>query len=122
MLFRAPLRHFPLIWVAAVSGHLATRTAAPWLGPELATFLGAFLVAAGSHLVRRRLGVPSMVTLLPGIMLLVPGSLGLRSFHALFDQDVLAGVQSAFQMVVIASALVAGILIAGVAVPPRRPL
>jgi uncharacterized membrane protein YjjB (DUF3815 family) len=55
----------------------------------------------------------------PGILLLVPGSVGFRSIAALMDREVVSGIETAFKMVVIAVSIVSGILIARV-VTPRR--
>ena len=46
----------------------------------------------------------------PGLAVLVPGSMGLRSAAALLTADPAAGVQTGFHMVIVATALVAGLL------------
>ena len=58
----------------------------------------------------------------PGLILLVPGSLGIRSLSALLERDVLSGVQTAFATTLVAIALATGILLANVLIPPRRLL
>jgi uncharacterized membrane protein YjjB (DUF3815 family) len=58
--------------------------------------------------------------LVPGILMLVPGSVGFRSLIALLERQALAGVETAFSTVLTAVALVAGLLIAGVLAPERR--
>ena len=65
---------------------------------------------------------PALVTLTPGILVLVPGSLGYRSLTAFLDNDTIAGIDFAFQMVIVAVSLVGGILTANAIVPPRRIL
>jgi uncharacterized membrane protein YjjB (DUF3815 family) len=62
------------------------------------------------------------VLLVPGLLVLVPGSLGFRSVLALLDNDVLAGVRGAFDMVLVAIALASGILLATLVLPPKRAL
>ena len=57
-----------------------------------------------------------------GLLLLVPGSLGLRGVSSLLDRDTLPGVESVFATVVVAMAIVAGLLIANAVVSPRRSL
>ena len=56
---------------------------------------------------------------LPGILLLVPGSIGFWSLAALLESDVVSGVETAFRMVLVAVSLVAGLLLADAIVPPR---
>jgi uncharacterized membrane protein YjjB (DUF3815 family) len=58
----------------------------------------------------------------PGLMLLVPGSVGFRSLASLLERDVVAGVDTAFSMLMVAVALVAGLLSANALVPPRKVL
>ena len=60
--------------------------------------------------------------LVPAILLLVPGSLGLNSFTSLLERNVLVGVELAFRLVLLAVALAAGLVLSTVAVPPRRSL
>jgi uncharacterized membrane protein YjjB (DUF3815 family) len=57
----------------------------------------------------------------PGILLLVPGSIGYRSLNALMEREVVSGIETAFSMLVIAVSLVAGLLMSN-AVTPRRSL
>lgn len=55
-----------------------------------------------------------------GLILLVPGSVGLRSVNALVAQDTLAGIQTAFTVGMVAISLVTGLLVANVLLPSRR--
>jgi uncharacterized membrane protein YjjB (DUF3815 family) len=59
---------------------------------------------------------------IPGMMLLVPGSIGYRSLESLMERDVVAGIGTAFSMALVAVAIVAGLLLANSLVPPRRIL
>jgi uncharacterized membrane protein YjjB (DUF3815 family) len=74
-------------------------------------------VAVGSSLYERRLHRPAAVVLVPGILLLVPGSIGFRSLTALMERQAVAGIETAFSMILTAVALVAGLLVAGVIAP-----
>ena len=48
----------------------------------------------------------------------MPGSLGLRGLTVLLRQDVVHRADLAFQMLLVGSALVAGMLVASVLLPP----
>lgn len=122
ILFKARQRDIAWILVASVAGIFGARLGAAWLGPELGSFLGAFCAAAVSNLYSRALQRPAVVPLFPALMLLVPGSIGFRSFASLMAQDVVSGVQTGFQMVLVAVALVAGLLVANDVVPSKRAL
>jgi uncharacterized membrane protein YjjB (DUF3815 family) len=58
----------------------------------------------------------------PGLILLVPGAVGFRAFSALSAQDTLGGVQAAFSVLTIGTALVMGLLLASALLPSRRSL
>ena len=63
-----------------------------------------------------------VVTWLAVVLLLVPGSMGFRGMASLLGHDTLSGVETVFAMFVVATAIVAGILIANAVVSPRRSL
>jgi uncharacterized membrane protein YjjP (DUF1212 family) len=120
VLFQVERRDIP--WVM-ITGWLAYGTSTlgnTWFDPELAAFIGALSVGIASNLYALLLDRPSQVTLVPGVLLLVPGSLGFRSVSSLLEREVITGVETAFQMALIATALVAGLLVANVAVPRRK--
>jgi len=58
----------------------------------------------------------------PAVLLLVPGSLGLRGLASLLDRDTVTGVESVVATAIVATAIVAGLLIANAVVSPRRSL
>jgi len=89
---------------------------------EMGAFLGALLVGIGSNLHARKWRRPASLTLIPGILLLVPGSVGFRSLSALMFNDVVSGMQTAFTMGITGVALVAGLLLANTVVTPRESL
>lgn len=122
ILFKARPQDLGWIILASLLAYTGSRMGARWLGPELGALVGAILVGAGGNLHARCLRRPAAVTQVPGLMLLVPGSIGFRSVNALMEQDVMSGVQAAFAMVLVATGLAVGLLVANVLVPPRRAL
>ena len=120
VLFQARVRDLPLIAVVCWTGFLGAREGAAALGPELGVWLGALAVGVVSNVGSRLLRIPAAVSITPGIMLLVPGSLGFRSVSLFLTHDVVSGVEAAFGMVLVAVSLVGGLLFANVLVPPRR--
>ncbi len=109
-------------WIA-LAGWLAyggSRFGATTLGPELGAFTGALAVGIGSNLYALLRDRPSQIPLVPGVLLLVPGSIGFRSVSSMLNREVISGVETAFTMVFIATALVAGLLVANVVVPRRK--
>lgn len=122
VLFRARWRDTGWVLLAALIAFGGARAGSSLLGPELGAFTGAFLLAVTSNLVGRVFQRPAVATIVPGLMLLVPGSIGFRSLESLLQQDVLAGVGTAFSMVLVGVAIVAGLLVANVVVAPRKVL
>jgi uncharacterized membrane protein YjjP (DUF1212 family) len=120
VLMRARPSDAPTILGVCVLAFMGGRWGAATLGPELGVFVGAFVAAALSHLLARRLDQPPLVTLTPALLLLVPGSIGFRSLALLMESKVLGGIEAAFRMVIMFAALVAGLQVAGVAVPAPR--
>lgn len=120
VLLKALPRDIPWILVGGVVGFLGSRVGNLLLGPEFGVFLGALSIAVGSNLLARYTNRPAAVTLVPSTLLLVPGSVGFRSVTALLEQEVIAGVDTLFQMLLLAISLVAGLLFANLVAPERR--
>lgn len=120
--FQAKPRHFCWVGLGSVLAYGGARMAGASLGAESGAFLGALLLGLGANTFARRTGQPASIVLIPGVILLVPGSVGLRSMTAIVLKDVMGGVQAGFAVMMIATAIVAGLLIADVASPARRSL
>jgi uncharacterized membrane protein YjjP (DUF1212 family) len=121
VILRADPRDAPWIVAAGVLGLLSGRFAAAKLGLELGMFVAAFGVAMASAAYERWRNRPAPVVLVPGILLLVPGSIGYLSVSSLMQRNTVAGIDTAFTMVLTAVSLVAGLLIASILVPePKR--
>ena len=121
VLLKAEQRSAPWLVLVGVLAFYSSRLGAMLFGPELGSFVGALAVGVASNLLAVMRDRPSQVYLVPGILLLVPGSVGMRSLTALMEREVISGIETAFRMVVIAVSIVAGILIANV-IGPRRSL
>ncbi|MEW5875234.1 MAG: threonine/serine exporter family protein [Candidatus Zixiibacteriota bacterium] len=113
------------IWAILVAGIVAfggARLGTTVMGPELGVFLGALLVGIVGNLYARVMNRSAAVPLVPGIMLLVPGGIGFKSLSSLLAGDVVSSVETIFLMTLIAIALVTGLLVANVVLPPGRAL
>ncbi len=122
VLFQARLSELGWILAAGMLAFGGARTGALVLGPELGGFVGALAIGLGSNVYAHRLDRPASVPLLPGILMLVPGSIGYRSLASFLANDVVSGVETAFRMALVAVALVGGLLVANVVFTPRRSL
>ena len=104
--------------VAFVGGNLGTHL----FGPELGAFFGALVLGLAGNLFANVFDRPSVIVLVPGLIVLVPGSLGFRGLVSMLEADVVRGVDTAFHTMLVALALGAGIILAGILLPPRRAL
>lgn len=110
VLLKAPPRDAPLIVIACAAAYLTSKFAGAAMGEELGAFLGAFVVSAGSNVLARVKRRVAMVTQVPGLLILVPGSIGFRSVTSLLGQEVETGIATAFRLAIIGTSLAAGIL------------
>jgi len=92
--------------LALVGSRIGTMYAGELAGP----FLAATLLGIAGNLYARASRRAAELVIVPGIALLVPGSIGYRSLEAFLSQDTDHGVDSAFQMFLVGIALVAGLL------------
>jgi uncharacterized membrane protein YjjB (DUF3815 family) len=106
------------ISISFSSSLLATKK----LGPELGLFIGALFVGAGSNLFARFFKRPSLLILLPGIIILVPGSIGFKGLSFMFQQDILGGVDAAFVTLKVATSIVTGFFVGNITINPRRSI
>lgn len=120
VLMRARWRDFPWLWVSSAVGYLTVRFAAQSVEPAVAASLGALAVGLLSNCYERLGRGPATVPLVPGVLLLVPGSIGYRSLASLLDQNVLVGVATAVTMILTAVAIAGGLVVSSVLVPTRR--
>lgn len=122
VVFKAPMSQWPVIILVVISGFAVGRFVTILAGTEVGAFAGALVVGCGSNLYARLRNRPAMVPQTPGLMILVPGSVGYKSLTAMLDSDTLQGVELAFSMSIIGVALVGGLLLANQIISPRRIL
>jgi uncharacterized membrane protein YjjP (DUF1212 family) len=127
VLFKAARRDTLLVMASVWLGYGVTRLAAfvPGVTENAlpgGVFIAAIVVTAAGNLYGRLANRPSALIRVPGIILLVPGSLGFRSFNFAFERDVMLGLDTAFAVLAALIALVAGILFGNLLLPTRRNL
>ena len=119
VLFGATRRDLMWALFGACIADFGARLGGHWLGDEGAALLGALAVGLAANTFARLMNRPAALVEVPGIMVLVPGSVGLRSLTALLSRDVVTGIEVGVSMMMTAAALVVGVLLANVLVPPR---
>ena len=106
-LFDVPRR--PTI-IAAFSGSLAWVIAQVWLADSIfGTFLAAFLIAAVAYLLAPRLHVPVTSMTIPGIIVLVPGTIAYRALRAMIDGDYISSIMGIISVAAITFSIAGGL-------------
>lgn len=122
VLFKAARRDYPLVMASVVCGYLFTRLASMWLPGTGAVFAASLGITVLSNLYARRFNRPGALIRVPGIILMVPGSVGFRGISSLLDQNLQLGFDTGVKLLTVLAALVGGILIGNVLYPARRNL
>ena len=127
VLFKANMRDIPLAMAAVLLGYGVMKVCS--LFPELSggdiptgTFLAALTVTAASNLYARLFKRPGGLIRVPGIILLVPGSLGFQTLNIALAQDGGTRLGIGLPLFAALTALVAGILFGNLLVSSRRNL
>jgi uncharacterized membrane protein YjjP (DUF1212 family) len=110
VLLKADTRDTLWIVLAACVAYAVRRFSGAWLGDELGAFLGALAVSAGSTIIARFRDTTPIVTIVPGLLILVPGSVGLSSVTSFSNQQAVTGVEAAFRVALLGVSLAAGLL------------
>lgn len=122
VLFAVPKRFF---WAAVLSGSLGyvvTALGTRYLPSHVAAFLAALGVCVFANGLARATHRPAQLFQLPGMMLLVPGSFGFSSLEDFLRGRFLDGAAKGFSMMMIAGALVTGVLAANLVLPAKKLL
>ncbi|MGH8155079.1 MAG: threonine/serine ThrE exporter family protein, partial [Rhodanobacteraceae bacterium] len=122
MLFQTAVRDYPLVVASVIVGYLATFWSGNALGTPFGVFFGGLVLSAGSNLYARFRHRPGALVREPGVLLLVPGSVGFRSVSDLLNNQIASGTHIAILLVSILISLVAGLLFGDLLVAPRRSL
>ena len=125
VLFRAARRDTLLVMASVWLGYGIMRGTQLFPGLSdssvpVGVFLAGLVVAATGNLYGLVANRPSALIRVPGIILLVPGSLGFRGFNLVLEHDVMLGLDTAIAVMSALIALVAGILFGNLLLPTRR--
>ncbi|WHZ17889.1 MAG: hypothetical protein OJF55_000038 [Rhodanobacteraceae bacterium] len=122
MLFQTARRDYPLVLSAVIVGYLVTYWSGNAMGPAFGVFIGGLVLSAGSNLYARWRHRPGALVREPGVLLLVPGSVGFRSVSDLLNNQIASGTHIAVLLVTLLISLVAGLLFGDLLIAPRRSL
>lgn len=110
VVLRAPRREAPTVVGSALLSAGVSHAVSRTVGPALGAFVGAVVIGLVAHLNGRLRSRPVWLVTIPGVLVLVPGSVGYRSLLDLVDRDVATSIETAFQMILTAAGIVFGLL------------
>jgi uncharacterized membrane protein YjjP (DUF1212 family) len=122
VMFKAKARDVPLAIFAAILGYTCTRWGGQWYGAEFGVFFAGLIVTLCANFYARYFRRPGALIRLPGIILLVPGSIGFKSLFSVVGGDVGSGLETAVALLLSVVSLSAGLLLASTLLAPRHSL
>jgi len=123
VVFRAAGRDYARVMLAAGLGYCIARGAGMEWGNTAGVFLSALTTTLIGNGYARWWNRPGAVIRVPGIIMLVPGSISMRSVLSSVEQhSVQAGQDTAMLVLSILLALIAGLMLGNLVLPARRNL
>ncbi|MBL4773726.1 MAG: threonine/serine exporter family protein [Alcanivoracaceae bacterium] len=122
VLFNAKPSDFIWILLTAFIAIMGSKLAGLWLQSPFSSFAAVLGVSIAGNVFSLITKKPASIMHIPGVMLLVPGSIGFKSLEAMLDNQTLDGIQTAFSALLVAVALAVGLIAGNLFVPPRKAL
>lgn len=122
VLFSVPRRLLALAMLSVAVGWIVTGLGGRTLPGSITAFGAALAVSVFANVVARVTDRPAQVFQVPGLVLLVPGSFGFLSLDAFLAGEFAGGAAKAFEMFLVAGAIVTGLVVAQVIFPARKLL
>ncbi len=119
VLLKGRPKDFPQIIAGSILAFVGARFGRVAFGPEVGPFLGALCVGLAGNAYARLFGRVSTVVVAPGLLILVPGSIGFRSMSSFMEHEAVPAIEAAFQVAFAAISLVMGLLLANALLPQR---
>lgn len=122
VLFKARLADTFWIFLSIGLAFAGSNLIGLWMEQPFKSLAAVLLVSMAGNIYSRISSNPASVMHIPGIILLVPGSIGFNSLSAMYTNDTMTGVQAAFNAILIAVAISVGLLVGNLIVPPKKDL
>lgn len=120
VLFKAKPKDFLWILIGCWISYFSFKVSSQFTSNITAVFIASLLLGVASNLFSRKTLRNPSVMLVPGMILLVPGSLGFLSISKLVASDVVAGIQIALTMLSTSMALVLGIIFSNILIKTTK--
>ena len=116
-ILQAPLRSVHVLVSGSLLAWVVFSIVDAVLGHVVGAFAAALAVASAGHIYTYLTGQPDILVKIPGLIILVPGSMGFRGLHALIEQESAVGINLLVDMAMIGAVLAVGLLLADNIVP-----
>jgi uncharacterized membrane protein YjjB (DUF3815 family) len=116
---RAPYKAAPVMCAATLLAVSASAAGRSLFGPAAGTFVAALAIGTVGGLLAAPLRRPPLVFIVPGVLMLVPGSAGFNSLLQLLTGQTVSGIDAGFNAFVTAMAIAYGLMVSTVILPPR---
>ena len=120
ILFQSRKQDYIWVLLAGMIAYSSTLIGTQYLGAVMGSFMGALITGLAANAFERIKNITRSVLLMPGIILLVPGSIGFQSLSLLVENNIIEGLDTAFKMSFVAIALVSGLLVSSLLLPPSN--
>ena len=116
---RAQFRDAWMMCAATVLALSANAAGAAVFGDQAGVFVATLAVGLVGGLIGSGLRRSPLVFIVPGVLMLVPGSAGFDSILQLLDNQTISGITAAFDTFVTATAIAYGLMVSAVILPGR---
>jgi uncharacterized membrane protein YjjP (DUF1212 family) len=116
---RARYRDAVVMCAATVLALGANEAGARLFGDDAAVFVAALLIGVVGSLIGARLRRSPLVFIVPGVLMLVPGSAGFSSILQLLTEQTVSGIAAGFDTFVTAVSIAYGLMVSTVILPRR---
>jgi uncharacterized membrane protein YjjB (DUF3815 family) len=114
---RARSRDAPFICAATLLALGANAAGSELIGEQAGIFGAALVVGITGQLLSTRLRRSALIFIVPGVLMLVPGSIGYASALHLLTNHAVDGITAAFDTFITAVSIAYGLMIAAIVVP-----
>jgi uncharacterized membrane protein YjjP (DUF1212 family) len=116
---RAQSKSAPVMCSATVLAVLANAAGRALLGAAAGVFVAALAIGTVGGLISGMLRRSPLVFIVPGVLILVPGSAGFNSLLKLLTGQTVSGIDAGFNTFVTAMAIAYGLMLSSVILPRR---
>eukprot|EP01027_Heterolobosea_sp_BB2_P020655 GEZU01029487.1.p1 GENE.GEZU01029487.1~~GEZU01029487.1.p1 ORF type:complete len:191 (+),score=32.80 GEZU01029487.1:121-693(+) len=119
---QAHLKFMPISIIPSVLGYVATFFCNKWFsGYNVGAFAGATIISLISNIYGRvhKHGI-TMIPMYAGLLMLVPGSFGVKSIEAMLESNIDISIADIFIMLMTGISLTTGLLMGNLLFPPSK--